>query len=39
LLSPTDLMQIAAKENWELAHAFTLGNFEQGYSVVLEKRR
>jgi SAM-dependent methyltransferase len=38
-LSPTDLMQIAAKEKWELAHAFPLENFEQGYSVVTEKRR
>lgn len=38
LLSPTDLLQIAAKEKWELAHVFT-EDFEQGYSVVMEKRR
>jgi hypothetical protein len=37
LLSPTDLLQIAAKERWELAHVFPLGNFEEGYAVVLEK--
>jgi hypothetical protein len=36
-LAPTDLMQIAAKENWGLTHAFPLENFEQGYSVVMEK--
>ncbi len=39
LLSPTDLMQIAAKEKWELARAITFENFERGYSVVMEKRR
>ena len=38
-MSPTDLMQIAQKENWELAHVFTLENLEKGYSVVLEKKR
>lgn len=37
LLAPTDLMQIAAKEKWELAHVFPLENFESGYAVVLEK--
>ena len=37
LFSPTDLMQLAAKENWELAHVFPLEDFEEGYSVVLEK--
>ncbi len=39
LLSPTDLMQIAAKEKWELTGAFPLDSFEEGYAVVLEKRR
>ncbi|MDE3088873.1 MAG: class I SAM-dependent methyltransferase [Chloroflexota bacterium] len=39
LLSPTDLMQVAAKEKWELAHVFPFENFEQGYAVVLEKSR
>ena len=39
LLSPTDLMEIAAKEKWELAHVFPLDSLEEGYSVVLEKRR
>jgi SAM-dependent methyltransferase len=37
LLAPTDLMQIAAKEKWELAHVFPLENFETGYAVVMEK--
>lgn len=36
LLAPTDLLQIAAKEHWELAHVFGR-DFEQGYAVVLEK--
>ncbi len=39
LLSPTDLLQIAAKERWELAHVFPVENFEQGYAVVMENRR
>jgi SAM-dependent methyltransferase len=39
LLSPTDLMQIAAKEKWELAYVFPVENFEQGYAAVMEKRR
>lgn len=37
LLAPTDLMRIALEEGWELKQAFTEKNFEQGYSVVLEK--
>lgn len=37
LLAPTDLMQIATKEKWELTHVFPLENFETGYAVVLEK--
>lgn len=37
LLAPTDLMQIAAKEKWELAQVFPLENFETGYAVVMEK--
>ena len=37
LLAPTDLMQIAAKEQWELTRVFPLENFEQGYSAVMEK--
>ncbi len=37
LLSPTDLLQLAAKEGWELAHVFAPDGFEQGYSVVMEK--
>ncbi len=39
LLAPTDLMQIAAKEGWELKHVFPLENFETGYAVVMEKRK
>lgn len=38
LLAPTDLMQIAAKEGWKLAHVLA-DDFEQGYAVVLEKSR
>jgi len=38
LLSATDLMQMAAKEKWELAHVFPLDSLEEGYSVVMEKR-
>ncbi len=37
LLSPTDLVQLAAKEGWELAQVFAPDGFEQGYSVVMEK--
>ena len=37
LLAPTDLMRLAAKEKWELAHVFPLESFETGYAVVLEK--
>ncbi len=37
LLSPTDLLQLAAKEGWELTHVFAPDGFEQGYSVVMEK--
>ena len=37
LLAPTDLMQIAAREGWEMAHVFPLEDFEEGYAVVLEK--
>ncbi len=39
LLSPTDLMQVAAKDKWELVSVFSLENFESGYSVVMEKQR
>lgn len=39
LLAPTDLMQLAAKERWELMQVFPLESFESGYSVVMEKRR
>ncbi len=39
LLSPTDLLQLAAQEGWEIAHVFAPEGFEQGYSVVLEKGR
>ena len=39
LLAPTDLMQIAAQEKWELTRVFPLENFEQGYSVVMEKSK
>ncbi len=38
LFSPTELMQFAAKEKWELAQVFPLESFEEGYAVVLEKR-
>lgn len=37
LLAPTDVLRIAAKEKWKLARVFPLGNFEEGYAVVLEK--
>ncbi len=37
LLAPTDLMQLAAKAGWHITEIFTEGNFEDGYSVVLEK--
>jgi SAM-dependent methyltransferase len=37
LLSPTDLLQLAGKEGWQLAHVFAPEGFEQGYSVVMEK--
>jgi SAM-dependent methyltransferase len=39
LLAPTDLMRLAAKEKWKLAQVFPMGNFEQGYSVVMEKSK
>ncbi len=39
LFSPTDLMQIASKEGWELAQLFPEINFEEGYAVVMEKAR
>ncbi len=39
LLAPTELMQIAAKEKWELARVFPLENFEAGYAVVMEKTK
>jgi hypothetical protein len=37
LLAPTDLLQIAANEGWELARVIT-DDFAEGYAVVLEKR-
>ncbi len=37
LLAPTDLMQIAASEGWELVEVFA-ENLEQGYSAVMERR-
>ncbi|MBI5305411.1 MAG: class I SAM-dependent methyltransferase [Chloroflexi bacterium] len=37
LLAPTDLMPIAAQAGWKIAQVFAEGNFEDGYSVVLEK--
>lgn len=36
LFAPTDVLQLAAKEGWELKDTFGR-NFEEGYSVVLEK--
>jgi SAM-dependent methyltransferase len=39
MFAPMDLMQLAAKENRELAHVFPLESFELGYSVVLEKKK
>ena len=39
LVSPTDLMQVAARAGWEVAHVFPLENYESGYSVVLEKSK
>ncbi|MBI3536736.1 MAG: class I SAM-dependent methyltransferase [Chloroflexi bacterium] len=37
LFPPTELIQIAAQEGWEIAQIFS-ENVEQGYSVVMEKR-
>ena len=37
LFSPTELMQVAAKEKWQLAQVYPLKSFEEGYAVVLEK--
>jgi len=37
LLAPTDLLRLAAKAGWRIAEIFTEENFEDGYSVVLEK--
>lgn len=38
LLSPIDLMSIAAREKWEMTHLIPLLTFQKGYAVVLEKR-
>jgi len=37
LLAPTDLIEIALKENWEVKQVFVETSVEVGYSVVLEK--
>ena len=37
LFSPTELMQLAAKEKWQLAQVFPLKSFEEGYAIVMEK--
>ena len=37
LISPTELLPIAAQAGWDLAHVFARGNFEEGYAVVMEK--
>ncbi len=37
LFSPTDLLQLAAQEGWEMAQVFAPEGFEEGYAVVLEK--
>ncbi|MBI5030216.1 MAG: class I SAM-dependent methyltransferase [Chloroflexi bacterium] len=37
LFSPTELMQISAKEKWELAQVYPLESFEEGYAVMMEK--
>jgi SAM-dependent methyltransferase len=39
LLAPTELMQLAMKEKWNLEQVFPLDDLEQGYSVVMEKMR
>jgi SAM-dependent methyltransferase len=39
LLAPTDVMRLASKSRWELTQVFPLGNFEEGYAVVLEKKK
>jgi SAM-dependent methyltransferase len=39
LLAPTDLMQLAAREKWELASVFPLDSLEEGYAAVMEKLR
>ncbi len=38
LLAPTDLMQLAMQEDWELSQVFPRENFEAGYAAVMEKR-
>jgi SAM-dependent methyltransferase len=37
LFSPTELMQMASKEGWELTRVMPLESLEEGYAVVLEK--
>ncbi len=37
LFSPTDLMQLASREGWQVAQLFTETDPEDAYSVVLEK--
>ena len=37
LFSPTDLMQLALNEGWQIAQLFTETGVEEAYSVVLEK--
>ncbi len=38
LLAPTDLLVLAAQEQWKLTQVFPLESFEAGYGVVLEKK-
>ncbi len=37
LFTPTDLIDLAAKEGWQLSHVFTEVDLEDAYSVVMEK--
>ncbi len=38
LFSPTELLQVALREGWELTGVFSELDFEDGYAAVLDKR-
>lgn len=39
LLAPTDVVRLAARAHWKLTQVFPLGNFEEGYAIVLEQTK